>query len=513
MVKKFRYFLNNFRQKSSGLRFFYCALAFVVFAGVFLRAKLYLFNFSIWNDEASLAFNVVMKSYPKLFAALKFRQVCPPLFLVLTKFLLEISGQMNNVYTRDLVLRFLPAICGVLSVPFFAFVVHKVFKQRYITLLATVILAFNSAAISYSSEFKQYGVELFVTILLIYLFWNFKYSKSSISSILRHSCVFSLSPWLAYSALFLLPAGFLFILFEIFKKKDFNIKKLTAFFAPVSFSFFIFVFHYLRVHASEYSNMAYDWENLIPSFFNFDNFLTLFPVKTFALLPYINAKVLLLLLLAALAVFIKKNYKENFKILFLTLTPLILLILASFIHAYPYDLRLIIFILPVYGIILANLGFLFAKSPCFDVVFSLLALLLCIYNFFLPVKTFASCHNNLGREYLLIMKKENAKPENIVAFTRVGLWYLLPDSQNGKMNITAFNFPREIWPKKLELLFNKMPENETLWLYAPHTITFLDYDLVAEAKKYVETSPRFKILESLVNEGRGGFLIKFEKLF
>lgn len=151
---------------------------------------MYFYNQSFWLDECSLGFNILHRSYFfKLFKALDLYQVAPPFFMVTCKFLLNISHQVNNFYTKDLVLRLFPCICSIVSLPLFAILVQKMFKNKYFTWISTAMLVFNPAAINYTQELKQYSCEMMFTIILLLAFLsldikNICYKKLALYSLL-----------------------------------------------------------------------------------------------------------------------------------------------------------------------------------------------------------------------------------------------------------------------------------------------------------------------------------------
>ena len=78
--------------------------------GIALRLRQYLANRSFWADEASLALNIVGRSFSGLTLPLDYEQGTPILFLLIEKLSIVVQG------TNDFILRLFPLLAGLLSV-------------------------------------------------------------------------------------------------------------------------------------------------------------------------------------------------------------------------------------------------------------------------------------------------------------------------------------------------------------------------------------------------------------
>ena len=133
----------------------------IIFVGILIRFRQYMFNRSLWLDEASLAMNILKLNYTELFKPLLHGQAAPSLFLLITKLFTDIAGY------SEYVLRFFPFLCGIISLLFF-YQFAKHILQKQVIPVAIGLLSFSYYAIYYSNEFKQYSVDLLFTILLIF---------------------------------------------------------------------------------------------------------------------------------------------------------------------------------------------------------------------------------------------------------------------------------------------------------------------------------------------------------
>lgn len=137
------------------------ALATVLLAlGLLLRLRQYLTDRSLWVDEAMLALNIVSRSFAELFKPLDYNQGAPIGFLLVEKFL-------NSFLERnELVLRFFPLLAGSLSLWLFYLLLKRM--TRGIGLFAALALfTLNPRLIYYSSEVKQYILDVAVTLALL----------------------------------------------------------------------------------------------------------------------------------------------------------------------------------------------------------------------------------------------------------------------------------------------------------------------------------------------------------
>ena len=131
----------------------------IILTGIILRLFVYCSGISFWGDEAALALNVIEKSYLDLFKGLDYLQVAPPMFLVMSKFIMLDS-------LRDFSLRFIPLVSGIISVPLFYKFIQMLSNSKKVILVSTFLFSFNMTAILYCAQFKQYSLELCVAILL-----------------------------------------------------------------------------------------------------------------------------------------------------------------------------------------------------------------------------------------------------------------------------------------------------------------------------------------------------------
>ena len=97
----------------------------IMVAGIVLSTVQYIYNRSLWLDEARLALNIITKNSLELLAPLEYKQVAPILFLQLEKvFSLLIP---NSEYG----LRLVPLLFFWFSLYLFYRITHILFSNAY----------------------------------------------------------------------------------------------------------------------------------------------------------------------------------------------------------------------------------------------------------------------------------------------------------------------------------------------------------------------------------------------
>ena len=117
---------------------------------------------SLWLDEAS-THNFAILSIPEIWKATTGGEFNPPLFYWIEHCMLAFG---NN----EVVLRFVPALLGVLTIPLIYYV-GKEFMDRNVGIIAAAAFAFSPFLIFYSQEARAYSMMLFfVAFAMIFYF-------------------------------------------------------------------------------------------------------------------------------------------------------------------------------------------------------------------------------------------------------------------------------------------------------------------------------------------------------
>src|SRR5215207_10136870 len=134
----------------------------LILLGAVLRLRQYLIGRSLWSDEAMLALNIVDRSFAGMFQPLDYDQGAPIGFLLVEK-------MVNSVLGKDvLALRVFPLLVGLIALWLFYLLLKRITSGAGL-LIALTLFAFNPRLIYYSSEVKQYILDVAVTIVLLLL--------------------------------------------------------------------------------------------------------------------------------------------------------------------------------------------------------------------------------------------------------------------------------------------------------------------------------------------------------
>lgn len=132
----------------------------LLFIGLVLRVVQYAANTSLWFDEFSIARNIVHRSASQLaFEPLGYNQVAPVGFMLLEK-LISVS-----IGSSDLALRLLPFLCGLAALPLFLLLAERLL-DGYAVPFAVAAFAIGAPFIRYTTELKQYGLDMAATLAL-----------------------------------------------------------------------------------------------------------------------------------------------------------------------------------------------------------------------------------------------------------------------------------------------------------------------------------------------------------
>ncbi len=317
---------------------FFILLIFTI--GFWLRLDLYLYNFDLHVDEASLALNSIDLRYSKLFKPLGDFQTAPPMFLVISKFL---YGLVKINYTVDfstLVLRFFPFLCSVCTIPMFSYLSNAILKNRFLTVIGTFFIAINPGLISYSAIYKQYSLEALVAILVIILTLKIDLKNGNNYINLFFFILIALAPFFSYSSCFIFPGVFIYLVLK-------NIKQERKNFLFVGLAFIMIVYalySYYYLYNIYFVNYAYK-----KTFFlnnghaaNLYSALVLFVEQAFRVYNNWGKNILTLILILSSSVLIYKNKLLSV----LIITPFIICTIFTVFYHCGIVERLILFLVP-----------------------------------------------------------------------------------------------------------------------------------------------------------------------
>jgi len=204
----------NILEAISRSRYLQLLLSLTLF-GAILRFYNLGYN-SIWLDEAS-TLNFAIKSIPDIWQATTAGEFNPPLFYW-TEHIMLIFGN------SEVILRFIPALLGVLTIPLI-YCVGKEFMDRNTGIIAAAAFAFSPFLIFYSQDARAYSMMLFfVTFAMVFYFRALK--SNDLANWALFGLLSALAFWTHFYALVIIGALILYALYELFPKIKTNIRAI-----------------------------------------------------------------------------------------------------------------------------------------------------------------------------------------------------------------------------------------------------------------------------------------------
>jgi hypothetical protein len=350
-------------------------IALILAAGVFLSLLQFLFNRSLWLDEAWLSLNIINKSSLDLLKPLDYNQVAPILFLQIEKLFSTILP--NSEYG----LRIFPLLCYWGAICFF----YKIIKMRlhnvYAIIIALSLFVFNPTFMFYSSDAKQYMTD--VMVLLAVFYFVLKDYKKETNKYYVLGAVGVIAILISNVAPIILFVGGLCLLYDpLFVSKNKKILPLFAVFAVWVSTFLLYYAFFIYNHPAKEFMVKFWASQHENAFFNIHKGSGLFliekmemifrilscrlflPLSSAAPFPnlIINKYILMLLSLTGFVIFIRER---KMKLIILTCAPIIMHLFLSGFHLYPFESKFILYTLPCF-IISCSEGFGFIIKIIFS---------------------------------------------------------------------------------------------------------------------------------------------------
>jgi hypothetical protein len=181
--------------------------------GIALRFRQFAFDRSLWNDEADLALNIINRGYIGLTRQLSLDQGAPIGFLWLEKTATEVFGP--NEYA----LRLVPLLAGIASVLLF-----RSFTSRVLPPLAGAValglFAVSPTLVYFSSETKQYGVDVAAVVALAWILPRMLEGDLTWRKCLSFGGVGAVLVWCSFPAVFVLAAESCVIVIMRWNRKE-----------------------------------------------------------------------------------------------------------------------------------------------------------------------------------------------------------------------------------------------------------------------------------------------------
>ncbi|HST24294.1 MAG TPA: glycosyltransferase family 39 protein [Blastocatellia bacterium] len=336
----------------------------IIAFGVILRAAQYLFNAALYVDEGALALNIIKRSFAGLLQPLDSEQAAPVGFLFLEKLAFLAFGE------SEYALRLFPFLFSIIALYLFYEVAQRCFRSWTVP-IALAFFAVSGHVIYYAAQIKQYSSDIAITLLVILLGLELESKQLNGRRWAIFALVGAIVVWLSHPAVFVLAGVGLTLSLSAMSKKDWpRFWKLAGVYAVWVLSFAAFYLISLR-------NLSGN-ETLEKSWAKKGTFMPLVPrsladlewypgaiVKMFSNpgglpFPLIAA---IIFLIGCVALFLKNKQQ-----LLMFTAPLLLTMLASGLHKYPFGRRLLLFLIPaVLMVVASGIEYIINKKPPYSI--------------------------------------------------------------------------------------------------------------------------------------------------
>lgn len=324
---------------ASGTSLHRAAVVVIIAFGVLVRFIQYASDRSLWLDEAMLSLNILHRTALQLLQPLEYQQGAPPAFLWLERLAAITLGPSEHS------LRLFPFLASILSI-FVFYIIGRRWLTRKSALVALFLFAICIPLIHWSSQAKQYSIDVLVALLLYAAVSALESRFNSVDAVLLGSAG-AISVWFSHPAIFVFTGVCvtLFASFLVAKNRKSAMNVVVAFSLSLA-SFAALYWLTLARYVTDNSDLrAYFSHNFAPLPFSvsaiawyYESFLGLFDGVAGLGAPALAA-------LASLVGAISMYRSSRRRLCFLML-PVIIALAASGLHRYPFSDRFLLFAIP-----------------------------------------------------------------------------------------------------------------------------------------------------------------------
>jgi hypothetical protein len=312
----------------------------VIAAGIAMVLFQFFYNRDLWLDEAMLANNIVGRSFGQLFNPLADNQMAPIGYLLLNKLLTVVFG------TSSYILRLPSLVAFLVSIPLLGQFVRIHTRKVLLPVLTMAFFSTTYAILYYATEVKQYAVEILVLLLLLrLLIIERPYDRRWL---IVYLLVGVISFWFSHTAIFAACTCGLYLTWQAITHKRFILLSI-----PGAWAFSAILYYVLFLHNHPASVYMHEYWK--------DSFLPVAAAHTFLVsaVKEIFAQTLgfgkywiagVLLAFSGTIFFLKE---KRYLLVFLCCTPVVLHLIVSALHLYPFEGRLTIYLVPLWWILVS----------------------------------------------------------------------------------------------------------------------------------------------------------------
>jgi hypothetical protein len=339
-------------ERISWIRFFISPLCHwcIIGFGIVLRIAQFLYNRSLTEGEAALALNIISKSYSQLLQPLDHAQAAPVGFLYLQRVMVSLLGN------TEIAMRLLPLVAGCASCVLFYYVARRILEPSALS-IGLLLFAASDHAIYFASEVKQYSTDVFLALCILWFALWIITDKESPVSIILYAGFSGLALWFSHPFLFVIAGCSVVLFVRLIKRHAKQKLLLLSLFLLIPVVSFILNYAIYLGAAARNEQLIDFWQSAFMPFPPTSlSDLTWYPyvfLRAFKFPVGLSFYTLGLAVLASACGFvtlvrIKRTY------LALLIAPIIVTLIVSALHRYPFEGRLILFITPLVIIILAE---------------------------------------------------------------------------------------------------------------------------------------------------------------
>lgn len=213
----------------------------VIAVGAAVRIVEWIHGGSLWVDEASLALNIVDHSYVGLLGNLDFLQAAPVGFLLAEKVVADVFGYGEHA------LRLVPLAAGLASLLVF----NRLSRQFAVgagQVTALLVFALSPPLVRYSTELKQYSLDVFATLLILLAALAYRHRPLDARSVIVLSVVGAIAVWFSQASVFALAGALGALALDAAVRHD--TRRLLRLLVPAAIWGAAFAASYLTTHAN-----------------------------------------------------------------------------------------------------------------------------------------------------------------------------------------------------------------------------------------------------------------------
>jgi len=310
--------------------------------GVLSRLRQYLFNRSLWFDEALLALNLLDRSaYRLVTEPLALNQGAPPGFLLLEKLVIFAFG------SGEYALRLVALLAGMVALVLFAVLSRRLLGAGWAAVLAVTLLAVLEPLIYYASELKQYSADVMWAVLILLTVTWARSRRERGGALLVLAGLGAVAVWCSHPAVFVLGGAAVVLSWESLRRRELReIGTVAGMMAAWAASFILLYRVSLRALAANQILTGFWNSSFMPLPPQSLDELKWFPDTLFGLFRNPGGLYLLGLGGALFLVGCWSLLRSNSRRLTLLAGPMALALIASALHLYPFGGRLLLFLVP-----------------------------------------------------------------------------------------------------------------------------------------------------------------------